>query len=192
MGELTAEAMAYRARALAQAHPLSKQAKKYLDRAVAIQRTSQPVPEIGIWAGAALTEGYCVRRVEEEDLGLPGSQASDGPPPLPGVSSADDDDTPEVTFDELEAAATELAATLRSEPDEAAPSRWGHPDPSYEERLLDVLNRIVASQVSHRLMHWRDSIDDAAWAELEEYLAWWVVKGYALRVAEIELGSVTR
>lgn len=192
MSELTAEAMAYRARALAQAHPLSKQARKYLDWAVAIQRTSQPVPEIGIWAGAALTEGYCVRRVEEEDLGLPGSQAADGPPALPGAASSNDDDAPEITLDELEAAATKLAATLRSDPEDVGPPPWGHPDPSYEQRLLDVLNRIVASQVSNRLMHWSDSIDDAAWAELEEYLAWWVVKGYALRMAEVELGAVRR
>ena len=76
MSELSAEALAYRARALAQAHPLTKLARRYLDWAVAGQRTSQPLPEIGIWAGASLLEGYCVRRVEEEDLGLEGGSAA--------------------------------------------------------------------------------------------------------------------
>ena len=190
MGELTAQAMAYQARALAQAHPLSPQARKYLDWAVAEQRTSQPLPEIGIWAGSALTEGYCVRRVEEEDLGLPGSLAVSGEPALTGETATADEGAAVPTIDELDLAASELAATLRSEPDDDRPGPWGHPDPSYEARLLEVLNRIVTSQVSNRLSHWRDSIDDAAWGELEEYLAWWVVKGYALRVAEIDLGAV--
>ncbi|HEX8769597.1 MAG TPA: hypothetical protein VF711_02375, partial [Acidimicrobiales bacterium] len=69
-GNLSAEELAYKSRALAQAHPLTPLAKTYLDKAVAEQRTSQPVPEIGIWAGGALINGYCLRRVEEEDMGV--------------------------------------------------------------------------------------------------------------------------
>src|SRR5918911_3670030 len=69
-GNLSAEELAYKARALAQSHPLTAVAKTYLDNAVAEQRTSQPVPEIGIWAGGALLNGYCLRRVEEEDHGI--------------------------------------------------------------------------------------------------------------------------
>lgn len=195
MGSLTAEAVAYRARALAQAHPLSKLARQYLDWAVAGQRTSQPLPEIGIWAGAGLLEGYCVRRVEEEDLGLPGGSVSDQAAADQAAAAGmtdDDPASPSPSLEELDEAATRIAAQVRSDPGQVPDGAWGHPEPADEERLIEVLNRIVASQVSNRLSHWRDSIDDTAWAELEEYLAWWVVKGYALRVAEVELGAVRR
>ncbi len=59
-----------------------------------------------------------------------------------------------------------------------------------DERVVAALDRIIASEVNRRLEHWRDSVDDAAWAELEEYITWWVVKGYALRVAEVAAGAL--
>jgi hypothetical protein len=46
--------------------------------------------------------------------------------------------------------------------------------------------------VSNRLDHWREAVDDAAWRELEEYVTWWLVQGYAVRVAEIAAGTVAR
>jgi hypothetical protein len=177
MSGLTAEAVAFRARALAQAHPLSSLARSYLDWAVADQRTSQPLPEIGIWAGAALLEGYCVRRVEEEDLGLIKAGSPDSKPAR-------------MSLQELDVATAMIAADLRSGSSDGEPSVWGHPDRADDERLILALDRIVASQVANRLEHWRDSVDDEAWRELEEYITWWVVKGYALRVAESDLGAV--
>jgi hypothetical protein len=167
VGSLTAEDMAYRARALAQAHPLSALAKDYIDRAVAEQRTSQPIPEVGIWAGAAAINGYCLRRVEETEAGLDLVAGDDGLPDL----------------DALEEATTQVAADLRSED-----------GPSHilgdEDRTIEALDRIIASEVSRRLDHWKDDVDQAAWGELEEYLTWWVVKGYALRVAETVTGAL--
>lgn len=163
---LEPEELTFRARALAQAHPLSATAKQFLDRAVAVQRTSQPLPEIGIWAGAALLHGYCLRRVEEDEAGLC--------PDPPGEEAAD--------LDGLDAAATAIAADLRT----------GDPAQhllAEEERIFAALNRIIASEVERRLDHWRDTIDERAWAELEEYVTWWVVKGYALRVAETSAGA---
>jgi hypothetical protein len=165
---LTPEELTFRARALAQAHPLSAVAKRFVDRAVAVQRTSQPLPEIGIWAGAAVVNGYCVRRVEEEEAGV-----SFGPAPT--AAGAPD-------LDALDEAASDIAADLRG----------GDPSPHLvgdEERLFATLDRIIASEVDRRLDHWRDTIDDSAWAELEEYITWWVVKGYALRVAERTLAA---
>jgi hypothetical protein len=184
MSDLTAEALAYRARALAQAHPLTNLARKYLDWAVAGQRTSQPIPEIGIWAGSALLEGYCVRAVEEEDLGLV----------VGGVAHGDSSsEEPErVSVEELDEAAALIAADLRTGSNEAGLAAPIHDDPANEERLIQTLDRIVAKQVANRLDHWRDSVDAEAWNELEEYLTWWVVKGYALRVAESNLGAVRR
>lgn len=166
-GNLSAEELAYKSRALAQAHPLSGLAKTYLDKAVAEQRTSQPVPEIGIWAGGAMINGYCLRRVEEEDMGV--------------HLEANEDTVPEL--DVLDEEATRIAGDLRSEGSEAHTI-------SDEDTILDALDRLIASDVSKRLDHWKDSVDKKAWAELEEYLTWWVVKGYALRVAEASIGAL--
>lgn len=166
-GHLTAEDLAYRSRALAQAHPLTHLARSYVDRAVAEQRTSQPIPEIGIWAGAAAIGGYCLRRVEESESGLELAPADGEPPDL----------------DALEEATSGIAADLRSE------GGGGHLLGD-EDRTVEALDRIIASEVSRRLDHWKDDVDQAAWAELEEYLTWWVVKGYALRVAERATGAL--
>lgn len=203
-----AEEVAYRARALAQAHPLTPLAKRYLDRIVAEQRTSQPLPEIGIWAGAAILGGYCVRRVEEGEAGIAGLSppatlgvgaegGADGAKGAhgdegssvggaEGVAGADGGGAPGAgrapgsrseEIDALDKAATAIAAKLRT----------GEPGPHVlgdEDRTVDSLDRIIASEVKRRLDHWRDSIDEHAWEELEEYMAWWVIKGYSLRAAE--------
>jgi hypothetical protein len=166
-GSLTAEDMAYRARALAQAHPLTGLARRYVDRAVADQRTSQPIPEIGIWAGAAAIGGYCLRRVEESEAGLELEASEEALPEL----------------DALEEATTQVAADLRT--DGAGGHMLGD-----EDRTIEALDRIIASEVSRRLDHWKDDVDQAAWSELEEYITWWVVKGYALRVAETVTGAL--
>jgi len=57
--------LAFRARALAQAHALSAAAQRIVNRAVAEEAKTQPRPELGVWAGSALTQGYCLRRVQE-------------------------------------------------------------------------------------------------------------------------------
>ncbi|HJV08822.1 MAG TPA: hypothetical protein VJ653_04050 [Acidimicrobiales bacterium] len=166
-GSLTGEDMAYRARALAQAHPLTSLARQYVDRAVADQRTSQPIPEIGIWAGAAAIGGYCLRRVEESEVNLDLAAVEEGLPDL----------------DALEEATSQIAADLRTE------GAGGHMLAD-EDRNVEALDRIIASEVSRRLDHWKDDVDQAAWDELEEYLTWWVVKGYALRAAERATGAI--
>jgi hypothetical protein len=166
-GQLNAEDLAYRARALAQAHPLTSLARQYVDRSVADQRTSQPIPEIGIWAGAGAIGGYCLRRVEESEAGL--------------SLTASEEDLPDL--DALDQATTTIAAELRGE------GGGGHLLGD-EDRTIEALDRIIASEVSRRLDHWKDDVDQAAWDELEEYLTWWVVKGYALRVAETVTGAL--
>ncbi len=163
---LEPEDLTYRARALAQTHPLTKLAGRYIERAVGEQRTSQPIPEIGIWAGGALIDGYCLRRVEEDDAGLTLGAVETGPPEL----------------DRLEEAASRVAAEVRTG---AGDYLLGD-----DVRTVAALDRLVHSQVDRRLEHWRDSVDEKGWAELEEYLTWWVVKGYALRVAEADLGAI--
>jgi hypothetical protein len=167
-GALSAEDMAYRARALAQAHPLTDLARAYVDRSVAEQRTSQPIPEIGIWAGAAAIGGYCLRRVEESEVGM-------------DLAPSDEDGLPDL--DALEESTARIAAELRVE------GAGGHMLGD-EDRNIEALDRIIASEVSRRLDHWKEDVDQAAWDELEEYLTWWVVKGYALRAAETVTGAL--
>jgi hypothetical protein len=166
---LTAEELAYNARALAQAHPMTPLAKRYLDQAVAVQRTSQPVDEIGIWAGAGMLKGYCLRRVEENDLDLHLEAAGDEAA-LPDL-------------EQLDEVAQRVAGEVRT--DDGGDHFLGDAD-----SIVEALDRIITSEVENRLDHWRESIDDKAWAELEEYLTWWVVKGYALRVAETMTGAL--
>ncbi len=161
-----AEAVAFRSRALAQAHPLSRSAKRYVDAAIADQRQSQPMPEIGMWAGQALLNGYCVRRVEEAEAGL----AAADPSSSPETGRA-------LPVEDLSEAVDRIAGELRS----GAAARFLL---NAEDQTIETLDRIVASEVDRRLNAISDSVDADAWDELSDYLAFWVTKGYALRVAE--------
>ena len=160
------ENLAFKARALAQGNPLTPLARRLVDRAVAEQRLDQPMPEAGMWADAALVAGYCVRRVEEAEAGLAPEFHQAGAPDL----------------DELDRAATRIAGELRTD-------TVGHALGDADVTVA-ALDRIIASEVSRRLNHWKDDVDQAAWDELEEYLTWWVVKGYALRTAERATGAI--
>ncbi len=146
-----AAALAFRARALAQAHALSATAQRLVNRAVAEEARTQPRQELGAWAGAAFTQGYCLRRVQEDGDTI--------------VADGDDDEA-------LDRAAGVIGAELRS--------GTGMGD----EETVAALDLLVGSQVEHRLEPWREELDDDTRAELEQYLTWWVVKGYGLRVAE--------
>src|SRR5215210_6026320 len=126
--------MAYRARALAQAHPLTALARRYLDAMVARERTSQPVPEIGIWAGGALLNGYCLRRVEEEENGVHLEA-----PSVDGGAAATLPD-----LDRLDEVAVGIAADLRT--DGAGGHILGD-----EPTLVEALDRLVFSDVQRRL-----------------------------------------
>ena len=165
-GRLAADDLSYRARALAQAHPLTPLAKRFIDQAVEEQRSSQPMVEIGMWAGAALLSGYCLRRVEETEAGL--------------ELAPDEESQPEL--DQLDEASAQIAADLRTDE--------GSRHLLLDDRVIDALDRIIASEVSRRLDNWKDDVDQSAWGELEEYLTWYVVKGYALRVAETVTGAL--
>lgn len=163
------EELAFRARALAQAHPLTPRARRVADQAAAVERREQPLPELATWASAALVTGYCLRRVEENAAGLELRPADGGP----------------ATLDDLEEATTRIASELRERVDMNIDAASPAPAP---DSIVAALDRIIGSEVERRLDHWRDELDDEACAEIEEYLTWWVVRGYALRVAEMTTG----
>lgn len=162
-----AEDLSRQARTLAQAHPLTPLASEFVNRSIEEQKASQPSPEVGTWAGACLINGYCLRRVEEIEAGLV-LQVQEG---------ADTD------VDRLAADATRIAGDLRE---------GGAPGPFLiaEDEIVDALDRIISSEVSRRLDNLRNQIDKAAATEIEEFLTYFTVQGYALRVAERAAGAL--
>lgn len=151
--------LVFRTRALAQAHPFSREAQAYFTRTVARERKEQAAEEIGVWAGHAITVGYCLRKVEEIDA----EEAAFRPPlGLP---------------EDLDERSTEIADLIRTE---GAGELLLYP----EEFLVAALDRIIEGEIERRLSHGSDEIDRETFEQLEAYLAWWTIKGYALRVAE--------
>ncbi len=151
---------AYKARALAQAHPLTPLANRFRKQAVAQEELDQPMVELARWAGEALLKGYCLRKVEEQDAGG-------------AVEVAADDTDLEV----LGERATEIAGDLRG--GDPAPHLLGAADLTF-----GALDRIINSELSSRSDNYREAVDAAGWQQFEEYISWWAVRGYALRAAE--------
>lgn len=162
-----AEDLARQARTLAQAHPLTTLASEFVNRTVAEQTASQPSPEVGAWAGACLTNGYCLRRVEENEAGLVLQVQRDA----------------SVGVDQLGADAMRIAGHLRTG---ASPA----PFLIDEDRVVPALDRIIASEISRRLDNIRNALDRDAVVEVEEFLTWWTVQGYGLRAAEMAAGAL--
>lgn len=159
---LELEDLLFRTRALAQAHPFTPAAYRFVTAVVERERRRQPVEEMGVWAGHALTAGYCLRCVEEaDDVGWE-------PPALPAGP------------EDLGQLADRIAVAIRTD---GAESYLCYPP----ERVVSALDALIAGEVERRLGGLADLVDDETWEELEEYLAWWTIKGYALRVAETVL-----
>lgn len=148
----------FTARALAQSHPMTQAASRYRQSRFEGEREQQAASEAADWASTALLVGYCLRRAEERLAGT-----------TPAVRELSDDDYVEQ--------ATAIAMAVVS----------GGPS---SHRLLDApittgaLDRLIATELDKRVEHVREQLDDEAWTELEEYIAWWVVHGYAVRTAE--------
>jgi hypothetical protein len=168
---LTADQMAYQARALAQSDPFTPLARRSMDRAIEVERKAQP-GNFAIWATAAFTKGYCVRRVEEEDTGVT----------YVAVST---DTLPDL--DEVDAKTAEIITALRRDDDGLHEHLI-----SDEERILDVLDQVIGSEVRNRIENSNVTLKSAARAELEDYLTYWVVRGYALRAAELATGALAK
>jgi len=149
--------LAFRARALAQTHPFSAAAYRIVNSAATQESRVQNPAEAGVWAAAAFTQGYCLRRVQEtaEDVDVQ------------VVESATDE--------ALACAASEVALRIR--------------EGDADDETTAALDLLVGSQVGNRVEQWSDDLNPNAVAELEQYLTWWVVKGYALRQAETTRGS---
>lgn len=165
--------LTFKARALAQAHPLTITADTYRQRMVDVERETQPLPEFAEWAATAFLVGYCVRRIEEADVDeMPDTSAGDIKASLAelGVLKA--------TMVELGLKTNEFSASIRT-------------GGAAGEQLLPLdlveamLDKVISTEVDKRADHWKAQISKQDWAQFEEYVAWWVVHGYSLRAAEI-------
>jgi hypothetical protein len=156
--------LCFTARALAQTHPMTEAAHRYRQACFRRERERQPVTELADWAGTALLVGYCLRRAEERAVSVP------VPDPVP---------TPD---GDLAEGAGAVAEQLRSGDAEVVTLLAA-------EDTVSALDRLIASEIDKRRDHLREQLDDEAWAELEDYIAWWVVHGYGVRAAETGASS---
>ena len=161
MSELVTD-MAFRARALAQAHPLTEVAASYRESVIAVERDTQPLPEFADWAATAFLVGYCVRRVEEADTA---EQST-------------------VAFGRLVEDADQLGPSAARVADDLRNGRPAGIDLLPPELIESVLDTIIGSEIDKRREHWREHVSDEDWSMFEQYVAWWVVHGYALRAGE--------
>ena len=152
--------LCFAARALAQTHPMTEASLRYRQQCFESERARQPVTELADWASTALLVGYCLRRSEEQRV--PGDR-------LPAAAADGEID--------LESVAA-LSETLRvGDP--------GSVSLLPAEVTVAALDRIIATELDKRNEHLREQLDDASWSELEDYIAWWTIHGYALRASEL-------
>ena len=159
--------LAFRARALAQAHALTPRATSYRTWRLRRDEESHPVPELSSWAATAFLTGYCVRRVEE---------------------SICVDDRP-ATCDRPAAAEWELA--WERDASLAASSLVDPSTPAPVTRLsravvVGALDAVIGREVDKRNEHVREHLSPLDWSQFEAFVAWWVMHGYAIGVVEFE------
>lgn len=152
--------LCFTARALAQTHPMTEVSLRYRQQCFEQERGRQPVSELADWASTALLVGYCLRRSEEKRV--PEDR-------LPARAATPD----EVDLDRV-AALSEALRTGDAATVSLLPSKV----------IVAALDRIIATELDKRHEHLREQLDDAAWSELEDYITWWVIHGYALRASE--------
>ncbi len=168
-GILEPDQMAFRARALAQSDVFTQVAREILNAEMEAERQAQP-GNFAIWANAAFTKGYCVRKVEEDDVAL-------------AFTVAEGDGAP--SREEVAKALATISVALRSE--DADVSEWMIGE---EGRIFEVLDQIIGSEVRNRLDNVDSNMSARARQELEDYITYWVVRGYALRAAEQATGAI--
>ncbi|MYJ29901.1 MAG: hypothetical protein F4072_08025 [Acidimicrobiaceae bacterium] len=152
--------LCFAARALAQTHPMTEASLRYRQQCFETERARQPVTELADWASTALLVGYCLRRSEEQRV--PGDR-------LPAAAADGEIDLENVAA---------LSETLRvGDP--------GSVSLLPAEVTVAALDRIIATELDKRNEHVREQLDDASWSELEDYIAWWTIHGYALRASEL-------
>ena len=152
--------LCFAARALAQTHSMTEASHRYRQECLEHERRRQPVTELADWAATALLVGYCLRRSEER-------RAHEGElAAAPSTEAGIDLERVSALSESLRVGDAGSVSLLPADVTVAA------------------LDRIIATELDKRREHLREQLDDASWSELEDYIAWWVIHGYALRASE--------
>ena len=159
--------LCFTARALAQSHPMTEASHRYQQACVERERQRQRLPEPADWAGTALLVGYCLRRAEEQQAQLSPAGPTGETPNTASVAPMDIDEN-------RVAAMTDALCTGDA----------GRVSLLSAEVTVAALDRLIATELDKRQEHLREQLDDEAWSELGDYIAWWVIHGYALRSSE--------
>ena len=180
--EIDVSDLCFAARALAQSHPMTEASHRSRQECLDTERRRQPVSELADWAATALLVGYCLRRSEEERVDttkLAGSASANAEIDLKSVTAVSEIDPKEATaVSEIDPkSVTAVSESLRvGDP--------GGVSLLPADVIIAALDRIIGTELDKRREHLREQLDDAAWSELEDYIAWWVIHGYALRASE--------
>lgn len=166
---LTAEDLAFRARALAQAHALTERALAYRAWRVGRDKAQHSIPELSTWAATAFLTGYCVRCVEESwptaNMSLQAANLSLQGKVLGATGS----------FEEWASRGSIFADSLARDPDTTL----------VEHRcVLDALDNVIGKEIDKRAEHVKEQVSGADWNDFETFIAWWVLHGYSIRSVE--------
>lgn len=159
--------LAFRARALAQAHALSPRATAYRTWRLRRDEASHPVPELSSWAATAFLTGYCVRRVEES-MCVDDRRATSNCPLGADWELA------------WERVAVHAAASLV---DPSTPTPLTRISRAV---VVGALDAVIGREVDKRNEHVREHLSPLDWSQFEAFVAWWVMHGYAIGVVEFE------
>ena len=168
---LTAHDLAFRARALAQAHALSEAALRYRTWRVDRDASDHPFPELSTWAATAFLVGYCVRCVEESfALGEPPRKTMESSPTIAPGSTADPT--------EFTAWGSEAATFVNQLPNRPNSTLVSHP------LVLAALDDVISREIDKRAEHVKEQVPSGQWSQFEDFVGWWTLHGYAIRATE--------
>jgi hypothetical protein len=162
IGENLVQQLCFTARALAQTHPLSPAVYDYRRAFVKAEGSRQPNKDFVDWSSNCLLVGYCLRRAEENDKGT-------------------SVDVAHLNHKALSERANVVAAEIS-----AGVDRHFIGDVSV---VIAALDRLISTELEKRWETAKDYASTQDWELVEEYLAWSVLHGYCLRVAETTEGA---
>lgn len=159
--DLTAHDLAFRARALAQAHALTEPASRYRSWRVGRDSPDHPFPELSTWAETAFLTGYCVRCVEESFVAEDHTSGREFPsaPSLPAW------ERDAATF--VNDLPTDRACTLVT-----------------HALVLSALDDVIAREIDKRAEHVKGQVQAVQWGQFSDFIGWWTLHGYAIRATE--------
>ena len=159
---LSSQDLAFRARALAQAHALTEAGLRYRAWRIEHDRPQHPIPELSTWAATAFLTGYCIRCVEESWPPVS--------PQRPGPEEHADDN-----FEMWHRRASDFANAL---PTDTRSTLLDH------RVVVAAIDDVIAREIDKRTEHVKEQVPESEWSRFQDFVGWWVVHGYSIRAVE--------